>query len=99
MPNPNIAIDYNKILVAGEGFGKDFLKGEIERLIKVLQERQQAGTGVHTFVRNDGQRKGWEETNNQHASLFSGRAEEIQKFEDDEEEQDQKEKHSEKDSD
>ena len=30
------AIDYNKILVAGEGFGRDFIKGEIERLIRVL---------------------------------------------------------------
>jgi hypothetical protein len=34
-----VGIDYNKILVAGEGFGKDFLKGEIERLIRVLQDK------------------------------------------------------------
>lgn len=44
MPQTSISganiIDYNKILVAGEGFGKDFLKSEIERLIKVLQEKQ-----------------------------------------------------------
>lgn len=35
--NKNLsALDYNKILVAGEGFGRDFLKSEIERLIKIL---------------------------------------------------------------
>lgn len=28
--------DYNKMLVVGEGFGRDFLKSEIERLIRVL---------------------------------------------------------------
>jgi hypothetical protein len=33
-------IDTRKILIAQEGFGRDFLKSEIERLIKVLLERQ-----------------------------------------------------------
>ena len=28
--------DYSKILVAGEGFGREFLKNEIDRLIKML---------------------------------------------------------------
>jgi hypothetical protein len=57
------------------------------------------GQGVHTFIRNDGPRKGWEENNNQHAGLFSDRAAEIQKIEEEEEEQDHKEKNSDKDGD
>ena len=57
-----MGIDYNKMLVAGEGFGKDFLKGEIERLIKILRDKQTVGEGIHTFMRNEGPRKGWEET-------------------------------------
>jgi hypothetical protein len=56
-------VDYSKLLVAGEGFGKEFLRGEVERLIKVLQEKQAVGHGVHTFVRNEGPRKGWDENN------------------------------------
>lgn len=57
-----MGIDYNKMLVAGEGFGKDFLKSEIERLIKILRDKQTVGEGIHTFMRNEGPRKGWEET-------------------------------------
>ena len=57
-------VDYTKILVAGEGFGREFLKNEIDRLIKMLQDKQQVGQGIHTFVRIDGPRKGWEEDNN-----------------------------------
>jgi hypothetical protein len=34
-----VNIDYSKMLVAGEGFGKEFLKGEVERLIRVLQTK------------------------------------------------------------
>ena len=56
--------DFSKILVAGEGFGKEYLKNEIDRLIKILQDKQSVGLGVHTFVRVDGPRKGWEEDNN-----------------------------------
>ena len=37
------AVDYSKILVAGEGFGREFLKGEVDRLIRMLQEKQQVG--------------------------------------------------------
>ncbi len=29
----NVGVDYNKMLVAAEGFGKEFIRGEIERLI------------------------------------------------------------------
>lgn len=65
------------MLVAGDGFGKEFLKGEIERLIRVLQDKQSVAQGIHTFIRNDGPRKGWEENNNQRAGLFSDRAAEI----------------------
>lgn len=92
-------MDYSKMLVAAEGYGKEFLKSEIERLIRVLQDKQSIGQGIHTFLRNDGPRKGWEETNNQHAGLFSDRAAEIQKFEEEEEEQEQKEKNSDKETD
>jgi hypothetical protein len=35
---------------------------------------------VHTFVRVDGPRKGWEEDNNQKAGLFSDRGGEIEKI-------------------
>lgn len=42
------------MLVANEGFGREFLKSEIERLIRLLQEKQRAGEGVHTFVRREG---------------------------------------------
>jgi hypothetical protein len=58
------AIDYNKIMVAGEGFGKDFFRSEVERLIQVLRDKQTAGNDIHTFVRIEGPRKGWEEDNN-----------------------------------
>jgi hypothetical protein len=34
------AVDYSKILVAGEGYGREFLKNEIDRLIKMLQDKQ-----------------------------------------------------------
>ena len=74
-------VDYSKILVAGEGFGREFLKGEIERLIRMLQEKQSVGQGVHTFIRVDGARKGWEEDNNQKAGLFSDRGGEMEKIE------------------
>ena len=57
--------DYSKMLVAGDGFGKDFLKSEVERLIRILLEKQSVGEGIHTFVRNEKSRKhGWEEDNN-----------------------------------
>jgi hypothetical protein len=29
-------LDYGKLLVAGEGYGREFLKSEIERLIRML---------------------------------------------------------------
>jgi len=29
-------MDYNKMLVVGEGYGREFLKNEVERLIKIL---------------------------------------------------------------
>ena len=60
----NQNIDYSKMLVAQDGFGKEFLKGEVERLIRVLQQKQSIQQGIHTFIRNDGPRKGWEENNN-----------------------------------
>eukprot|EP00347_Sterkiella_histriomuscorum_P000937 403373955 len=97
--NPNVNIDYSKMLVAGEGFGRDFIKSEIERLIRVLQTKQSISLGVHTFIRNDGPRKGWEESNNQHASLFSDRTAEIQKIDEEEEEHEKKEKNSDRDTD
>ena len=52
------------MLVVGEGYGREFLKSEIERLIKVLQDKQSVGSDVHTFIRADGSRKGWEEDAN-----------------------------------
>jgi hypothetical protein len=42
-----------------------------------------AGQGVHTFIRLDGPRKGWEEDNTQRAGLFNDRSSEIQKIEED----------------
>jgi hypothetical protein len=69
------------MLVVGEGYGREFLKSEIERLIRLLQEKQSVGKEVHTFIRNDGSRKGWEEDNNQKAGLFSDRGAEIDKIE------------------
>ena len=57
-------MDFNKNLVVGEGYGREFFKSEIERLIRVLQERQEAALGIHTFIRSEGARKGWEEDNN-----------------------------------
>jgi hypothetical protein len=38
-PMPGGGIDYSKILVAGEGYGREFLKNEIDRLIKMLQDK------------------------------------------------------------
>lgn len=29
-------MDYNKMLVVGDGYGREFLKNEVERLIRVL---------------------------------------------------------------
>lgn len=75
--------DYNRMLVVGEGYGRDFLKSEIERLIRVLQDKQSIGKDVHTFIRTDGARKGWEEDNNQKAGLFSDRGAEMEKIEGD----------------
>lgn len=54
------AADYKKNLVAGEGIGRDYLKSEVDRLVKVLQDKQQCGTDVHTFIRTEGPRAGWE---------------------------------------
>ena len=82
---PNQINDFSKILVAGEGFGKEYLKNEIDRLIKILQDKQSVGQGVHTFIRVDGPRKGWEEDNNQKAGLFSDRGGEIEKIDEGEE--------------
>jgi hypothetical protein len=31
--------DFNKMLIVGDGYGREFLKSEIERLIKVLQDK------------------------------------------------------------
>jgi hypothetical protein len=36
---PSQINDFSKILVAGEGFGKEYLKNEIDRLIKILQDK------------------------------------------------------------
>ncbi len=63
-PFMQTGMDYNKMLVVGEGYGREFLKSEIERLIKVLQDKQSVGSDVHTFIRADGSRKGWEEDAN-----------------------------------
>jgi hypothetical protein len=38
-------------------------------------------TGLHTFIRSEGPRKGWEEDNNQKAGLFSDRGSEMEKIE------------------
>jgi hypothetical protein len=56
---------------------------------------------VHTFIRNEGPRKGWEEDNNQKAGLFSDRGADIDKVEGEDEDEDQgsTEKSSEKSSD
>ena len=88
-------MDYNKMLVVGEGYGREFLKSEIERLIRLLQEKQSVGGDVHTFIRIEGSRKGWEEDNNQKAGLFSDRGGEIDKIDGENEDE---EAHSSKDT-
>ena len=50
---------------------------------------------MHTFIRSEGARKGWEEDNNQKAGLFSDRGAEIEKLDGDGEEE---ETHSTKDT-
>ena len=53
---------------------------------------------MHTFIRNEGPRKGWEEDNNQKAGLFSERGGEIDKVvgDGDEDEGEVREKSSDK---
>lgn len=46
-----------------------------------------AGEGIHTFIRSENARKGWEEDNNQKAGLFSDRGADIDKVEADEEQE------------
>lgn len=88
------------MLVAADGYGKEFLRSEVERLIRLLQEKQQAGEGIHTFIRSENARKGWEEDNNQKAGLFSDRGGDIDKVEaDDEQEEHQTRESSEKNND
>ncbi len=57
---------------------------------------------MHTFIRVDGVRKGWEEDNNQKAGLFSDRGGEIEKIDDADDEEglikDSSEKSGESDS-
>ena len=70
--------------MAGEGYGREFLKNEIDRLIKMLQDKQNCGEGVHTFTRQDLpnlKRGEWIEDYNQKAGLFSDRGGEIEKIE------------------
>ncbi len=81
--------EFNKMLIAADGYGKEFLRSEIERLIRVLQDKQSCGEGVHTFIRSENSRKGWEEDNNQKAGLFSDRGGDIDKVENDEEQEEQ----------
>lgn len=90
--------DYLKQFIAGEGYGKEFLRGELERLIRYLQDKQKAGAGVHTFIRVDNNKK-WEESHTQAAGLFSDKSGEIPKLDEEEEEQEQKEGEKEKDGD
>ncbi len=97
-------MDYSKILVAGEGYGREFLKNEIDRLIKMLQDKQSVGQGVHTFARQDlpTLKKGeWIEDYNQKAGLFSDRGGEIEKIdgENEDEEEGSRNEKSEKNND
>lgn len=95
VPNNN---DYLKQFIAGEGYGKEFLRGELERLIRYLQDKQKIGTGIHTFIRIDNAKK-WEESHTQAASLFSEKGGDMPKIDEEEEEQEQKEGEKEKDGD
>jgi hypothetical protein len=45
------------------------------------------GEGVHTFIRSDNPRKGWEQDDSQKAGLFSDRGGDIDKVEADEEQE------------
>jgi len=76
------------------------LKGEIDRLIKLLQEKQQVEQGVHIFVRGEGSRsRGWEEIQVQQAGLFADRATELPKIQEEEEEYEQNEGDKDKEED
>lgn len=97
-------VDYSKILVAGEGYGREFLKNEIDRFIKMLQDKQQVGQGILTFTRQDLptlKRGDWIEDFNQKAGLFSDRGNEIEKIdgENEDEEEGTRNEKSEKNND
>jgi hypothetical protein len=86
--------------MGGEGYGKDFFKGEIERLLRFLKEKQSVGLGISTYGRIEPPKKGWEVVQGMHAGLFSGRETDIMtKMEDEEEETEGKEGDREKDGD
>jgi hypothetical protein len=46
--------------MGGEGFGKDFYKSELERLLKFLKDKQDSGTGIVTYGRVEPPKKGWD---------------------------------------
>lgn len=83
---------FSKLLVAAEGYGKEFLKSEIERLIRILQEKQSVGDSVHTYVRSENSRKGWEEDNTQKAGLFGDRGGDIDKVDNEDEHEEERAK-------
>ena len=78
--------DLLKQLIVGEGSGKDFLKNEIEKLIKNIQDRQSVGDGIHTFIRLEPPKKGWEENYSNQAGLFQNKGAELPKLDDEDEE-------------
>lgn len=59
-----------------------------------MQDKQNCGQGVTTFVRSEGARSGWEEDNNQKAGLFSDRGGDIDKVGNEDEEHEEKQKDS-----
>jgi hypothetical protein len=91
-------VEYSKQLVALEGSGKEFLRGEIDRLIKILQEKQSVNSGVHPFIRLEPPKKGWEETHQQVGGLFSDKGAEVAKVEEEEEHNEQRSSEKDKDN-
>ena len=73
-------------LIAGEGFGKEGIRAELDKLQNFLIEKQKIGEGVHTFQRLEGNKKGWEEIHNQVAGLFHGRSDEAAHLQQEDEE-------------
>ena len=80
-----------------DGTGKEYLKGKIEALLKVLLDKQQVGQEIKTFIRNEPPRKGWELTHNPQAGLFADKGSDLPKL--DEEEEQYEKKGSDKDKD